>query len=58
MFSFLQPAGLAIGSVDKGASTKKEDHNSASNGEEMPGTIQIIFESTSFMEITSLHFKL
>ncbi|XP_030292441.1 histone-lysine N-methyltransferase EHMT1 isoform X2 [Sparus aurata] len=31
-----EPAGLAIGSVDKGASTKKEELNSASNGEEMP----------------------
>ncbi|KAG8010868.1 Histone-lysine N-methyltransferase EHMT1, partial [Nibea albiflora] len=33
---FLQPAGLAKGSVDKGASTKKEELNAASNGEEKP----------------------
>lgn len=45
MILSLQPAGLAIGSVDKGASTKKEELNSASNGEEMPGTGQIILES-------------
>ncbi|XP_019128405.2 histone-lysine N-methyltransferase EHMT1 isoform X2 [Larimichthys crocea] len=31
-----QPAGLAKGSVDKGASTKKEELNAASNGEEKP----------------------
>nr|XP_033502837.1 histone-lysine N-methyltransferase EHMT1 isoform X1 [Epinephelus lanceolatus] len=31
-----QPAGLAKGSVDKGASTKKEDLDAASNGEKKP----------------------
>ncbi|XP_076614216.1 histone-lysine N-methyltransferase EHMT1 isoform X1 [Chaetodon auriga] len=31
-----QPAGLAKGSVDKGASTKKEELSAASNGEEKP----------------------
>ncbi|XP_040052872.2 histone-lysine N-methyltransferase EHMT1 isoform X2 [Gasterosteus aculeatus] len=31
-----QPAGLAKGSVDNGASTKKEEHDAASNGEERP----------------------
>ncbi|XP_074474905.1 histone-lysine N-methyltransferase EHMT1 isoform X2 [Sebastes fasciatus] len=31
-----QPAGLAKGSVDKGASTKKEELDAASNGEEKP----------------------
>lgn len=32
-----QPAGLARGSVEKGASTKKEELTAASNGEEQPG---------------------
>lgn len=40
---FQQPAGLATGSVDKGASTKKEELDATSNGEEKPGT-QIIPE--------------
>ncbi|XP_049460319.1 histone-lysine N-methyltransferase EHMT1 isoform X2 [Epinephelus fuscoguttatus] len=31
-----EPAGLAKGSVDKGASTKKEDLDAASNGEKKP----------------------
>nr|XP_029133597.1 histone-lysine N-methyltransferase EHMT1-like isoform X1 [Labrus bergylta] len=31
-----QPAGLAKGSLDKGASTKKEELNAARNGEEKP----------------------
>ncbi|XP_041815953.1 histone-lysine N-methyltransferase EHMT1 isoform X2 [Chelmon rostratus] len=31
-----EPAGLAKGSVDKGASTKKEELSAASNGEEKP----------------------
>ncbi|XP_075935606.1 histone-lysine N-methyltransferase EHMT1 isoform X3 [Anarhichas minor] len=31
-----EPAGLAKGSVDKGASTKKEELDAASNGEEKP----------------------
>lgn len=34
---FHQPAGLAKGSVDKGASAKKEGLDPASNGEEKPG---------------------
>lgn len=40
MFFFLQPAGLATGSVDKGASTKKEELDAASNGEEKTGISQ------------------
>lgn len=46
MFFFLQPAGLAKGSVDKGASTKKEELNAASNGEEKPGISQIKLDSS------------
>ncbi len=42
MFPFFQqPAGLAKSSVDKGASTKREEFSAASNGEEKPGISQI-----------------
>uniref|UniRef100_A0A8C4NWJ7 Euchromatic histone-lysine N-methyltransferase 1b n=1 Tax=Dicentrarchus labrax TaxID=13489 RepID=A0A8C4NWJ7_DICLA len=41
VFFFHQPAGLAKGSVDKGASTKKEEL-SAANGEEKPGIIVML----------------
>lgn len=51
MFFSPQPAGLAKGSVDKGASTKKEELDAASNGEEKSGISQITLEST-FMEMT------
>ena len=43
---FPQPAGLAKGSVDKGASTKTEEVDAVSNGEEKPGISQIKLEST------------
>lgn len=47
-FLFHQPAGLAKGSVDKGASTKKEGPDPTSNGEEKSGTGSYKAESILF----------